>query len=131
MHTTIFTGKGKKIGTVAAFFIAGLITVLATDASAREPGGFSGPGAAPGLVTVKEATSLRDDTRVSLKGSIIKSLGDEDYIFRDATGTIEVEIDDDIWQGRTVNPEDVILIEGEVDRDGRHVSIDVYSVTKQ
>lgn len=92
-------------------------------------GGFSGPG--PALITVQQALEMRDDARVSLKGSIVNSLGDEAYIFRDATGTIEVDIDNDVWSGLTVGPEDVITISGEVDKEWTHTSIDVSSVVKQ
>ena len=114
---------------VAALLVAGSMSLFAADAFAAVTGGFRGPG--PDLVTVKQALEMRDDTRVSLKGNIVKSLGDEAYTFKDATGTIEVEIDDDIWRGQMVKPEDVVVISGEMDKDWSHISIDVSSVTKE
>jgi len=49
--------------------------------------------AAPALVTVKQALTLKDDTEVQLKGYVVKALGDEKYQFRDSTGSITVDID--------------------------------------
>lgn len=51
------------------------------------------------------------------------------YLFSDGTGTINVEIDEGDWNGINVNPDDVILIQGEIDRDGNVVSIDVDEVS--
>jgi uncharacterized protein (TIGR00156 family) len=75
--------------------------------------------------TVAEAKQMRDDSKVALEGYIVKQLGPEHYTFRDDTGEIEVEIDDDEWRGQTVRPETKISIDGEVDRDSTSVSIDV------
>ncbi|MDR2787381.1 MAG: NirD/YgiW/YdeI family stress tolerance protein [Candidatus Accumulibacter sp.] len=46
-----------------------------------------------------------------------RGLGDEKYFFRDASGEIVVEIDDDLWRRQTVEAKDAIEIRGEVDRD--------------
>ena len=98
-------------------------------ALAAERGGFSGPG--PALVTVKQALEMPDDAKVTLKGKIVKSLGDDSYVFQDATGTIEVEIDHDVWRGQNITPEDVVVITGEMDKDWNHKAIDVSSLTKE
>jgi uncharacterized protein (TIGR00156 family) len=39
------------------------------------------------------------------------------YLFRDSTGDILVDIDDELFMGRTVTPETVIRIYGEVDNE--------------
>ena len=54
-------------------------------------------------VTVKQALTLADDTRVQLKGYVVKAIGDEKYEFRDATGSITVDIDDELWGGRAIS----------------------------
>ncbi|MCI6988439.1 MAG: NirD/YgiW/YdeI family stress tolerance protein [Campylobacter sp.] len=92
-------------------------------------GGFNGPG---NVTTVKEALSAKDDTKVILVGNITKSLGDENYEFKDATGTIVVEIDDDDWRGQNVGVNDTVRIIGEVDSEliGSN-KIDVDSITKE
>lgn len=84
--------------------------------------------AAPALVTVKQALTLKDDTEVQLKGYVVKALGDEKYQFRDSTGIISVDIDDKLWQGKAISAKTPVVIMGEVDVDllpTKHVEIDV------
>ena len=81
--------------------------------------------------TVKQALTSRDDTKVQLKGYIVKSIGDEKYQFRDNTGTITVDIDDELWNGRAISAKTPVIINGEVDIDykpTKRVEIDVDSV---
>ncbi len=125
---------GRHVLAIAAALV--MAVSLATGALAEglaapgsNAGGFSGPG--PELATVQQALSMRDDSKVSIKGSIVKNLGDEMYVFQDATGTIEVEIDNDNWHGQTVTPADIVIISGEVDKEWSHTYIDVSSVVKQ
>lgn len=92
-------------------------------------GGFSGPGL--DIITVEKAKSMPDDTMVALKGNIIQSLGGKDYIFKDGTGTINVEISPKVWQGQDVSPKDVIEIQGEVDKDWTSLEIEVKRLIKQ
>lgn len=86
-------------------------------------GGFSGPN--PGLSSVAQAKSFRDDAWVILEGNIIRQVGHELYEFRDASGTVYVDIDDKRWLGQTVSPETKVRLEGEVDKDWNSVEIDV------
>ncbi|ALX77720.1 Protein ygiW precursor [Cronobacter malonaticus 681] len=62
-------------------------------------GGFQGPDAAS--TTVSEAKNLRDDAWVVLEGNIVRKMGKELYEFRDASGSINVDIDDHVWNGVT------------------------------
>lgn len=83
------------------------------------------------MVTVKQALMLADDTRVQLKGYVVKAIGDEKYEFRDATGSITVDIDNELWGGREISEKTPITIIGEVDVDYKpmkHVEIDVDTV---
>ncbi|HBC1013046.1 TPA: YgiW/YdeI family stress tolerance OB fold protein [Escherichia coli] len=86
-------------------------------------GGFSGPS--QGLSSVAQAKSFRDDAWVILEGNIIRQVGHELYEFRDASGTVYVDIDDKYWMGQTVSPETKVRLEGEVDKDWNSVEIDV------
>ncbi|CCJ80018.1 Protein ygiW precursor [Cronobacter dublinensis 1210] len=61
-------------------------------------GGFQGPDAAS--TTVNEAKNLRDDAWVVLEGNIVRKLGKELYEFRDKSGSINVDIDDHVWNAR-------------------------------
>lgn len=79
-------------------------------------------------VTVKQALTLKDDSKVELKGHVVKALGDEKYEFRDSTGSMTVEIDDKLWHGKKVSAKTPVTLSGEVDIDykpAKHVSIDV------
>ena len=81
--------------------------------------------------TVKAALAAKDDTKVKLTGSIVKYLGDERYLFRDATGVVQVEIDDDLWKGKAIHASTKLTLIGEVDVDNkptRKVEIDVDEV---
>jgi uncharacterized protein (TIGR00156 family) len=87
---------------------------------------------AAGILSVEEAKKLRDDAPVQLQGNIVRALGDEKYVFRDEGGEIVVEIDDDVWRGVTVGPDDRVEIRGEIDKDfpGFPVEIEVDAVKK-
>ncbi len=117
----------KLVLTTSLALVFGLSgNALAQQQPAR--GGFQGPGLP--VMTVADALKVSDDTPVKLAGKIEKSLGDEKYLFKDATGTITIEIDDDDWRGVTATPESELIIEGEVDKDMfRDAEIDVNTVT--
>lgn len=68
-------------------------------------------------ISVAKASKSPDDTKVILQGKITKELKHEKYEFSDETGSIPVEIDDKVWQGLTVTPNDLIEIEGYIDDD--------------
>lgn len=92
-------------------------------------GGFAGPkGDTDMQATVEQAKNLNDEAYVTMKGNIVKKIGNEKYLFKDNTGTIEIEIDDDDWNGLVVAPEDVVIIEGEVDKGWYDIEIEVDQV---
>lgn len=118
--------------------IAVFLTVISAGVCARAPGfnapegqtyihgGFTGP--APTLMTVAVAKTLRDDAWVVLEGNITRQIGHELYEFRDASGTIMVEIDDKYWVGQSATPDTRLRIEGEIDRDWNSLEVDAKSV---
>lgn len=82
-------------------------------------------------VTVQQALNLADKSKVQIKGNVIKNLGNEKYQFRDQTGTIMVEIDDELWQNKAVSSSQIVTLIGEIDIDlkpTKHVTIDVDQV---
>ncbi|WP_220803792.1 YgiW/YdeI family stress tolerance OB fold protein [Pseudomonas sp. NCCP-436] len=87
--------------------------------------GYTGPGATPQVTTVAGALEAADDAQVVLEGQIVKRLGDERYEFRDATGTIQVEIDDEDWPGQSVSENTKVRLTGEVDKDVNQLEVDV------
>lgn len=110
----------KKVLSILALCGAGL-------AANAQTGGFTGPDNRQ-TVTVAEVAGLPDDTEVRLTGYIVKKLGDEKYEFRDDTGTVVVEIDDDDWKGIEVSPETRVEIAAEVDQEGQTTELDVDSI---
>ena len=133
----------KKIAAITA-----IMALCSAPVFAANQGGFSGPGAnqnqtqtqqtqAGGFVgpngsstTVANAKSLRDDTWVTLRGNITERISDDLYVFKDASGTVNVDIDHKRWNGQTVTPQDTVEIQGEVDKDWNSVEIDVKQIRK-
>ena len=116
----------KKISALVAILTLGAATVATAQTVVNQN------AIAPKQVTtVKEALNSKDDTPVMLKGQVIKSLGDEKYQFKDATGTITVDVDDELWQNRAISPTTPVTLIGEVDIDHKpmkRVEIDVDEV---
>lgn len=108
-----------------------LLVMLASAsiANAQAMGGFEGPSVNQNATTVAEALKLSDEANVTLTGQIVNSLGDEKYTFKDATGEVIVEVDDEDWRGVKVTPENTVTINGEVDKEMfEPTKIDVDSV---
>lgn len=95
---------------------------IAASADSKD-GGFKGPDNFK-TVTVAEALQLSDDAEVRVEGFIVKAVGDEKYEFRDDSGTMLVEIDDDDWRGLEVTPEVRVRIHGEIDKEWRDTQLD-------
>ncbi len=102
-----------------------IAALLLSAAALAQADGFKGPGDNPRPTTAAEAAGLPDDAEVTLSGYLVRSLGDERYEFRDDTGTLVVEIDDDDWQGVEVTPNDPVELTGEIDHEGQNVELDV------
>ena len=117
--------KMKKI-----FLTLLVMLASASIAKSQAMGGFEGPSANQNATTVAEALKLSDEANVTLTGQIVNSLGDEKYTFKDATGEVIVEIDDEDWRGVKVTPENTVTINGEVDKEMfEPTKIDVDSVS--
>jgi len=86
---------------------------------------FVGPGATSKITTIKSIEKMNDDTRVTLEGYIVKEIRSEHYTFKDATGEIEIEIDDEDFRGIKIAPETKIRIVGEIDKDWTSTTVDV------
>ena len=94
----------------------------------KNTGGFVGPS---GIVsTVEQAKTMRDDSKVILRGNILQHLGGEKYLFADKSGNITIEIEHDEWGGQIIAPADKVEIQGEVDKDWNSVEIDVKRIMK-
>ncbi|MDC9728458.1 MAG: NirD/YgiW/YdeI family stress tolerance protein [Methyloprofundus sp.] len=78
---------------------------------------FQGPGAVSKLTTVKAASAMSDDDKVTLEGFIVKQIKEEHYLFTDSTGEIEIEIESKYFRGLVVTPQAKIRIIGEVEKE--------------
>jgi len=131
----------KKLAAIAAIAMMASAPVFAAE------GGFSGPSATqtqtqnqtqPGgfvdnsvsPTTAAKAKDLKDDSWVKLRGNITERLSDDRYVFRDASGTVNVEIDQKRWNGQNVTPQDQVEIQGKVDKDWNEFEIEVKQITK-
>ena len=76
-------------------------------------------------VTVEEIQNLQDDDLVKLKGNIILRLDEESFLFKDDTGQTKVQIDDDIWGDRDIDPDKEYVITGEIEKDDEIVYVEV------
>ena len=124
----------KKIFCLSLFagviVVSGIASAGFQPTAPQQPGGFKGPSA--GVTTVSEALKAKDDTLVVLTGHIEKETAKEKYLFKDATGSIIVEIDNEDWQGQNVTPADTVVIHGEVDKEIMHSpEIDVDRIEKK
>ena len=63
-----------------------------------------------------------------IQGVIVQSLGDENYLVKDDSGTVTIEIDEDLVQGNTITPEAEVLITATVDQDDNVTSLEAEEV---
>jgi len=71
--------------------------------------------AAKNMVTVQQVAKIKDETGVTLTGQITKHIKSDHYEFKDATGSISLEMDDDIWRASGLKVGDHVRVVGEVD----------------
>lgn len=110
------------------FLSAALLLPIAgtTQAAGAQP---IGPQHGYTPVSIAAAKDARDDALVQVQGRIVKRLSGEEYELQDATGTIVVEIDDELWQGLNVTDQDQVSINAEVDQDWNGTELDAQSLT--
>ena len=113
-------------------FCLALGTLFWAQAEAQfNKGGFTGPKDGTDVsVSVADAKNMKDEAYVTLKGKIVKKIGSEKYLFEDQSGSIDIEIDDKDWRGLVVGPDDVVIIEGEVDKGWTKLEIEVDNIRK-
>jgi uncharacterized protein (TIGR00156 family) len=93
-----------------------ILTAILFAAPAFAQFSASGAGGGGPVATAAAAADAPDEAPVALTGAIVERLGPERYRFRDASGEVTLDIDEDLWRGRRVGPETTIRVTGEVDR---------------
>lgn len=111
---------GKKFQFIVAVAI---LTALAVPANAQ----FWDPLRTKTTATANEIVRSPIGRHVTLKGSLKKNVRRAQYIFADATGSIRVRIEREVWRGREISRNDRIEIRGKVENDVRGRFIDVYA----
>ena len=68
------------------------------------------------IVTVEQIPMMMDDQNVVMTGYIVENLGDKMYVFQDATGNINIEIEPVILGEMVIVPDTKMKIKGQVDK---------------
>lgn len=110
--------------TLSALTLLALISVSTATLAA-----YTGP-AEQNVVTVIQLKDVADDSWATVEGKLVKHLGGENYLFRDASGEVEVEIDADVWRGQEVGPDDSVRLRGEVDHSWNKTELEVEQLEK-
>lgn len=89
------------------------LLLLATPAHAA----YTGPQEMPKIfTTVLQVQEYPiDDHQVTLTGRITKRIGHDKYLFRDNSGAIRLEIDDDVFPPQDIDETTHLRIQGEID----------------
>ena len=109
---------------LALFLLLGIVTAGASFATQE------GQTCQFKSATISEALKMNDDTKVTIRGNIVDKLSKDKYTFKDSTGTITVDIDNDKWGGIASNTKDSLELSGEIERKTNVVELDVDTVRK-
>jgi len=80
------------------------------------------------LSQVSAVQNMPEDTMVYIQGYLIQNLGNEMYTFQDDSGTITVEIDDDLLSPAATAPNTLVWIAAEVNKDGNVTSLEAEEI---
>lgn len=81
-------------------------------------------------MTIEQAKTLHDGVTVSLRGNLIDHKGDDRYVFRDKSGEINVIIPSAVFDGREVQPDQMININGSLDKKAKEPLVRVNRLQK-
>ncbi|WP_373777234.1 YgiW/YdeI family stress tolerance OB fold protein [Glaesserella sp.] len=81
--------------------------------------------------SVADALKAADDTPALLEGQIVKQIDKDEFIFKDASGEIQIDVSKRAWNGLNITPQDTIQIRGKVDKEWNTVEVDVKQITKK
>ncbi|QMB01607.1 YdeI family stress tolerance OB fold protein [Escherichia fergusonii] len=81
-------------------------------------------------MTVDFAKSMHDGATVSLRGNLISQKGEDNYLFRDKSGEINVIIPATVFDGREVQPDQMINISASLDKKSNPPVVRVHHLQK-
>lgn len=77
---------------------------------------------------VSAVQNMPEDATVYIQGYLIQNLGNEMYTFQDDSGTITVEIDEDLMAPSATSPNTLVWIAAEVNKDGDVTSLEAEEI---
>lgn len=87
---------------------------------------YQGPQVIAPVNTAAAANQAIDDTPVVLEGVLARKIKSETYEFNDASGSVTVEIDDELFpSGAPIDATTRLRLTGEVDKGWNKIEIDV------
>lgn len=114
----------KKLSAITALFSTALFLSACTPQPQPQVFGDT----AGKMTTIAQTKSMHDDSRVVLEGYIVAQIDDDDFTFKDNTGTIRIDVEDQAWNGLNVTKNDKIRIHGKLDKEFTNSSIEVYQI---
>ncbi len=110
--------KTKFLSVLAAVgIVCGAVAVNAGTTQSDKP-----------ISQVSAVQNMPEDSMVYVQGYLIQNLGNEMYTFQDDSGTITVEIDDDLLTPVAAMPNTLVWIAAEVNKDGNVTSLEAEEV---
>lgn len=80
------------------------------------------------ITTINQIGNFAEGETVTLQGNLTQDLGNNMYIFTDDTGNINAIIEAGDWNGTTFNPDTLILVTGQIDKNGDITQLDVTEI---
>ena len=81
-----------------------------------------------GSMDIADALAAPDDTKVVVTGEVVQQIAGERFLLRDHSGSVTVEIDDDLLGEVKLAPSSRLRIYGEVERSSDLVVVEAETV---
>lgn len=111
-----------------SYFIAALLAACMVFSAAAA---FAQTGAEPKPMAIKEVWDLPAKTPVVVEGYIIRDLGPGKYALSQGSDQIGVMISDTVWGGDPSGPKDLIVVHGQIVKDGRLAEIEATKIDRK
>jgi len=82
------------------------------------------------ITSAKEAPTMPNKTRMTLRGKISQHLFVDRFLFTDASGDIRLSISDAVWQDLTISDDDTVEIYGKLAKEANEAQIIVERIVK-
>lgn len=113
--------KNLSLGLIAAAFLSICSLSMAQNDNTADNNDVA-------VITVSQIGDAEENTNVTLRGNLTQNLGNDTYIFTDGTGSINAVIETGDWNGSTFNPDAVVFVTGQVNKNGNITELDVTEI---